>query len=231
VPLEVRDDANNITVAVLTGNRPELLHRTLNALPKWLCQIARTVVFHNGGDAATVLELNEFVWDIRGTVRDGEILPIGPAFSKLMTYVVTTETELVLYLEDDWLFNGDPEDRSWLETAISALQWPEVGLVRLRNVSERTLNRHMITQKPIVWERIPGQRFTVAEHSHYTFNPTLMRVVDVPRSVVSETDAQRIFEIRSPIRRKSAQIRPGVFSHIGGGQSLRKITEAGKRPT
>jgi hypothetical protein len=189
------------------------------------------VVLHNGGDVATARELNEFVWDVRATQRDGKIMPIGPAFSKLMTYVVSAETEMVLYLEDDWLFNGDREDRSWLETAVSALQWPEVGLVRLRSVSERTLNRHMITRKPIVWERIPGRGFTVAEHSHYTFNPTLMRVVDVPWPVTSETDAQRIFEIRSPIRRKSAQIRPGVFSHIGGGQSLRKITEAGERPT
>jgi hypothetical protein len=223
-------DARDITVAVLTGNRPELLRRTLRSLPKWLCETARTVVFHNGGDAATVHELNEFIWDVRVTRQDDGILPIGPAFSELMNYVIAADTELILYLEDDWLFNGDPEDRQWLETAVTALQWPEVGLVRLRNVSERTLNRHMITREPIVWERVPGQGFTMAAHAHYTFNPTLMRVVDAPWPVSSETDAQRIFEIRSPIRRKSAQIRPGVFSHIGGGQSLRKITEAGKRP-
>ena len=227
MPLEVRDDASNVTIAVLTGHRPELLHRTLSALPKWLCETARTVVFHNGGDAATAQELNEFGWDVRATQRDGKIMPIGPAFSKLMTYVVSAETELVLYLEDDWLFNGDSEDRTWLETAVAALQWPEVGLVRLRNVSERTLTRHMITQEPIVWKRIPGQGFTVADHAHYTFNPTLMRIGDVPWWAASETYAQRLFETHST-RKKSAQIRPGVFSHIGGDQSLRKFAERGE---
>jgi hypothetical protein len=229
VPSETRDDASDITVAVLTGRRPRLLRQTLEALPQWLCKTARMVVFHNGGDPDTAYVLNEFVWDVRVTRRDDEMLSVGPAFSELMTYVVTAKTELVLYLEDDWLFNGDPEDRLWLEAAVAALQLPGIGLVRLRNASERTLNRNMITQEPIVWKRIRGQGFTVAEHAHYTFNPTLMRIADVPWWAASETHAQRLFEGFS-VRKKSAQLMPGVFSHIGGGQSLRKITEAGKRP-
>ena len=218
-------DASDITIAVLTGHRPELLRQTLGALPKWLCETARMAVFHNGGDRATVRELSQFKWDLRLTRWIDEILPIGPAFSELMNYVIAADTELILYLEDDWLFTGDQDDRRWLETAIAALRWPEVGLVRLRNVSERTLNRHMITREPIVWKQVPGQRFTVADRAHYTFNPTLMRVIDIPWPATDETDAQRIFEIHSPIRHKSAQLHPGVFSHIGGDQSLRKMVK------
>jgi hypothetical protein len=211
-------DAQDVTVAILTGQRPELLEQTLKSLPDWLWDQAQFIVFHNGADKATTDVLNQWDFDLRIYHR-GDLLSIGPAVSMLMQHAAGTGTRYIIHLEDDWLFTGDPEDNLWLADAKRALESAKVGLVRLRQADEPTLKRNMVTRRPIVWKPVPGQGFNLSDNAHYTLNPTLMRIVDLPWPATGETHAQRIFDA---LGWRSAQLTPGVFRHIGGENSLRR---------
>lgn len=208
----------SLVVTLLTGDRPELLERTLDSVRthhEWLLEDAFVLVFHNGGDISTseVLDLHRDVVDL--VVTTPTLEPIGPAVSSLFRHALEVDADLLLHLEDDW--QAGPCD-PWLAEAVGLLE-DGVFQVRLRHYTEQVLTRHMVTGKPIHWRTKADYRIT--DDAHYTLNPSLIRLKDVsvgwPAS--SERGAQDHFW-QAGLRRV-AQVQ-GMFRHIGGADSLRR---------
>ena len=203
-----------LTIAVLTGRRPELLRQTLDSFTRHHRNIwdqARRTVMHNTGDRETADILDRYDWHLRRTTPT--LLPIGEASQLLGRQVRATEPDFVLRLEDDYL--AHPGD--WWDTATGLLG--QVDLVRLQRADERTKSRCSVCGTRTRWTRVPGAR--IADDTHYTHRPTLMRYesFDSLFPYKHERDAMRKFH-----GRRSGQLVPGVFSHLAPGKplSLRK---------
>ena len=91
-----------------------------------------------------------------------------------------------------------------------------MGQVRLRHRSEPVLARHMVSGAPIAREDAPG--VLRARAAHFTFNPfpdaRARRRAVFPAA--AETVAQRRFLATGLA---TAQLSPGVFTHLGAGRS------------
>ena len=194
-----------LTIAVLTGQRPQLLRRTLDSFATnhpdlWGSSVR--AVLHNGGDPATSDILDGHQWDDRHTTD--RLLPIGEATTLLTLQAAEHDPDLMLRLEDDW--EASPGD--WWDDALSALA-AGAEQVRLRRTDDPVSARCRVCRR--------------TDHLHFTFNPTLTLTETwvglLP--VANERDAMRKFH-----GRQAAQLEPGVFSHIGGDDSLR--TNGGK---
>ena len=203
-----------LTIAVLTGLRPGLLQQTIDSFTKHHPEIwesAYRTVIHNTGDAATADVLDRHDWHLRRTTD--ELLPIGAASQLLGEQVRLTEPDYVLRLEDDYL--AHPGD--WWDTATGLLT--DVDLVRLQRADERTKSSCVVCGNRTRWTYVPGAK--IADDAHYTHRPTLTRfeTFDSLFPYKHERDAMRKFH-----GRKSAQLVPGVFSHLAPGRplSLRK---------
>ncbi len=222
-----------LAITILTGNRANLLKRTLSSFYKKceaLANEAHVTMLVNGADAATLRVTKKTPWIDHCHVREnqeGEIATIGVAISELMSMVPEDATH-VMHLEDDWEFIGPGSgflgQAEWL-----LRKHPEVGQVRLRKhappsvPSQRTMRNHMVTGRRILWKdkRASGGFDYRLGDAHLTFNPTLMR-----RAILAdlfpcegERDAARKFLSR---RHKVVQLMPGVFRHIGRDDSLRE---------
>jgi hypothetical protein len=113
----------------------------------------------------------------------------------------------------------DTTDPDWIHRARWILnQYPNVGQVRLRHITEKVLPYHMVTKRPIIWKRENG--FQLSPAAHYTFNPSLIRSSEVRKIFPcrDECEAQQKF-LRTGLA--SAQLLPGAFHHNGANQSLR----------
>lgn len=231
----------NLAVTLLTGRRPALLERTLTSLKlhqSAMLEDALVIALHNGGDPETALVLNRHR-DLINLVIESPFLGIGAATSFLFQHALELETKYLLHLEDDWEASStEPEwvgvedvehterhaelrrraTRSWYEQAVELLE-QGVFQVRLRHRSEKVLDRHMVTNRPLRWRNEGGHRVT--DDAHYTLNPSLINSKDlrVGWPATSERDAQRKFWNAG--RRRVAQVE-GVWRHIGGEDSLRK---------
>lgn len=207
----------SLIVTILTGERPELLARTLDAVRThhgFLLEDAFVLVLHNGGDLPTseVLELHRDVIDL---VVTSHFQKVGPSASLLFRHAVEVDADLLLHLEDDW--EATPSE-PWLSEAVELLE-DGVFQVRLRHYAEQVLTRHMVTGKPIRWRTKADYRIT--DDAHYTLNPSLMRLKDISRGwpAMGENDAQDKFWHHGC--RRVAQVN-GIFHHIGGRDSLRR---------
>lgn len=203
-----------VTIAVLTGRRPDLLTRTLDSFAthhRELWDTAVRTVLHNTGDAETVQVLDRFRWDDRQTTD--ELLPIGAASQLLGLQVADADTEYVLRLEDDWEASPVP----FYHDAVALLEL--AGQVRLRRADERVMDRCAVCRKPFRWRQVGGGH-SISNHGHYTHNPSLMST-DVFATLfpyTNEKEAGKRFHGRSIV-----QHTPGVFAHLGGdGRSLKK---------
>jgi hypothetical protein len=212
-------DACDITIAVLTGRRPHLLKRTLDALPDWLWASAHTIVMHNSGDDETAKLLSDYEIDLRYTCLDG-LWPIGQASSHLFKLAQAERRSFTLHLQDDWLCHD--QNGGWLLTALRIFEErPRVKQVRLRKTSERVSINHLVDGQRVSWHQSDGYRWS--RRAHYTLNPTLMRTEDLLTNIEGERDGMRQFLLAG---HHIAQLTPGVFTHIGGhGQSLRQRAE------
>ncbi len=215
-------DASDVAVTLLTGDRPDLLARTVGSLLRLapgLLESAYVAVLHNGSDDATAALLAR--WDfIDHHTALLERLPVGPAASALLA--VPAPRRFTLHLEDDW--QVATMDTGWLDQARNVLdEDPRVGQVRLRHRGQDTAQNHMISRKRIWWA--PGVAGSTVGPAHYSLNPSLMRSVDTPViwPADSEKAAARQFYGMSWL---VGQAGPGVFRHIGEGASLRM----GERP-
>lgn len=208
----------SLVVTLLTGARPRLLELTLVALRTHhgpLLADARIVVLHNGGDQETGDILYRHLGDTAQITVTPTLLGIGEATSLLMAEARTSGKEWLLHLEDDW--QASPGD--WYHQAVALLE-DNVFQIRLRRADEHSLAKHMVTKKPIQW--MPGDDYRYTRDAHYTLNPSLIRLSNVRKGwpAKGEADAQRQFWQAK--KRKVAQLVPGIFSHIGGEDSLRK---------
>lgn len=217
--IDVIEGMSKLVIAVLTGRRPGLLDRTLTAMETrqavvW--QRADRVVVHNGADAETAEVLDRRRWTIRGAVGGRDRLEgIGAASTVLADAAAMTGATYVLRLEDDWEA-GEVDPLQWWPQAVDLLERQRVGQVRLRAVDEPVLDRCMVCRSPLRWARVPDGW---QAHGHFTYNPSLMLVDTLGRSLPhrSEADAQRRLH-----HIEVAQHDPGVFRHLGGGDlSLR----------
>lgn len=200
---------SRLTIAVLTGQRPELLARTLSSFVRHQGAIwgdAVRVVVHNSGDEATAEVLSEYEWHVERTII-GELLSIGEASAHLLELVGEADSTYVLRLEDDWQVDATP----FFDDSVRLLE--DVGQVRLRKFHEPVLTSHRITKKPIRWVKHETGHY-VTESAHYTHNPALMRTWDAvalgPYS--DELHASRKFVEAGWA---SAQHLPGAFRHLG----------------
>ncbi|MGY1727856.1 glycosyltransferase [Geodermatophilus sp. SYSU D01062] len=209
-------------ISVLTGHRPELFRRTMEALVDHAGDLLRTspvVVLVNGSDPVTerYARTLDFVDDV--VAVPGRPAPVGPAASWAVTALLArAEVSFLLHLEDDWL--ACSLDDTWAARAAGILREDDaVGQVRLRHRGDRVLSRHMVTGRPIVWEEADGHARSPS--AHFTFNPSLIRARQAhllfPCS--DEAEAQRRF-VRGGWA--TVQQSPGVFRHIGDGDSLRR---------
>lgn len=215
------DGAHAVAITILTGGRPHLLRRTLDSLQHCapgLIEQHPLFVMINGGDAETHAVVAQLPFVHRCLVHETGILPIGVAVSALAAEAAALDgAQYILHLEDDWETHA--VEQGWLHRARQVLDaHPHIGQVRLRHRGEPVLHQHMLTRRPIVWTQRNG--FMSAPSAHYTFNPSLIRTVDVPRIFpsASEVEAQARF---LSTRMAVAQLLPGVFRHIGAEDSLR----------
>lgn len=225
---------DGLCITVLTGNRLELLKRTLESLNRAdsaVLESAYVVVFLNGKDEETAAYLShktfidEFLYEPSPLPE-----PIGKAMRRLVRRVQKTDARFLLHLEDDWECTA--KDASFLLDAGTILQMQEkVGQVRLRSASEKTSLQHMVGGSFHAWQdtEIGGVKCKVSG-LHFTFNPSLVRVRDLS-SIFSNTAPdlgvrQRGHErdVAANFKRfgwSVAQLMPGVFRHIGIGKLSR----------
>jgi hypothetical protein len=203
----------DVTVAVLTGRRPELLAATLTAFADrqpTLWEAAAKVVVHNTGDPATAEVLDRYPWDDR-VVLDGRLRGIAEASQHLIKAVATADRRHVLRLEDDWIVTSTDFYRD--AAVILDDRELNVGQVRLRLADEKVLPNHRVTRQPIRWRQLDdGHRW--APSAHYTHNPSLMRTWDYAAMAgyADEIDAARRYLQGGW---SSAQHVPGAFRHAG----------------
>lgn len=202
----------DLTIAILTGRRPELLARTLAAMVEHqpdLWAAAAKVVVHNTGDAETAAVLDEHDWHLR-VVLNGRLHGIAEASHYLIRAACEADRRYVLRLEDDWL--ADPVD--WYPRSVELLESDlNVGQIRLRRSAEKVLAKHRVTKREIRWRKLDdGHQW--APSAHYTHNPSLMRTWDnaAIAGYTDEIDAARKFLAGGW---STVQHVPGAFAHAG----------------
>lgn len=206
---------DDLVVTILTGRRPHLLERTLKALAgfwDWDDMVACVLV--NGTDAETLQVLTDWLPD--GACGVDRWLSIGEATSACARLALSSECRYWLHLEDDWEALRNP--KGWYEESCAILDSHTADQVRLRDSNEKVLKHHMVTGRPIRWR--DGGNFKVGE-AHLTFNPALMLTHHIPDAFPcsGERVAQRKWLKAG--HTKVAQHVPGIWRHIGGGESLR----------
>lgn len=225
-----RVDASDVAITIVTGGRPALLARTLSSILATcpgLLQTAHVAVLHTGPDedrerGFTTGELleGEASW-IDVVTRLDDRLDVGQAAGAMLGF--PPPRPYTLHLEDDWV--ACTADTTWLDRARRVLtEHPDIHQVRLRHTAEPVMRKHMITRRPLHWAAGPyGTRVAAA---HYTLNPSLMRSDEVAQLWPADTEngaARQFYNLGW----KVAQMEPGVFRHIGDGQSLR-LGEVGR---
>jgi hypothetical protein len=205
-----------MVITILAGGRPKLLEQTLRSTFKQMPELKKEKIIalvNNGCEDSVGLLKGYGINKIVGSKR---LLPIGDSISILAELAYQTKEKYWLHLEDDW-----QAMRGGVEKAVEILdKYEEITQVRLRLDSEKVLDKHMITGKPIKWLQQKGFKYAKA---HYTFNPSVIRTQDIlkPYPCTGERDAQKKWLDNGSI----AQLQPGIYKHIGGGQSLREVTK------
>ena len=209
-----------MVVTILTGRRPKLLKRTLDSL-KLQCPevlINTIIVMNNAYDQGTneLLKTYDFIDEI--IVRK-QTISIGDAMTVLAQAALKSGERLWLHIEDDWqCMNG-----GWFKQATILACRDDVSQVRLRLDSEKVLGKHMITGETINWRLSESGSFKIADNAHLTFNPSIIKTSAIPY-IFPCTGERRAQKNYLKHMKKSVQLIPGVFKHIGDDQSLREIT-------
>lgn len=214
-----------LVITLLTGRRPELLENTLHRMQlcaPGLLRRAHVIVMHNSGDPETAAVLDKYADFIDDTVTTQNLLTIGEATSRLARLAHLTDRKYWLHLEDDWALL--PTTPDWLAQAQTILHSrPNIFQVRLRHHTETTLDRHMVTSRPIRWAACAGYRMSV--DAHYTANPSLLRTRDIAKIWPAEGEREAQRNAHRAGLRVVAQLMPGGFVHTGGDKSLREATK------
>lgn len=210
----------NIVVTILTGRRPKLLKQTLESIldkcPE-LLEDNTVIVLNNAYDRGTNEVLKEYDFIDEVIVRK-KTVSIGRAMTILAEAAKKSGKQLWLMLEDDWQCMSS----DWVKEATKLASNNGISQVRLRLDSEKVLTRHMITGEPINWKVRSG--FKISNNAHLTFNPSIIKARDIDNifPCTGERHAQKNWLENG--MGKVVQLTPGVFQHIGEGQSLRELT-------
>lgn len=207
-----------MVITFLTGQRPELLKRTLQSIADNAPELFthRVIAFNNSGDKPTTDVLKQF--QIDEIIINHGTLPIGAAISLLASKAYDSGQKYWLSCEDDWLCVNS----NWLETAIEFIKEKDVSQVRLRLESEPVLKKHMITGEEIIWNEF--ETYKITDKAHLTFNPSLIKTADIPQifPCTGERNAQKNWLDKM---QKVVQLKPAAFKHIGDENSLRLKTK------
>lgn len=210
---------SDVVVTMLSGNRPELLSKTLYNLPKGL--LKGMIGLANGGDKMTIEIYKKYGIE---PIVTPYLLRTGSATSFLADIAYESGKKYWLQLQDDWSFVT--EDEQWLRRAKYALK--NSHQVRLRHISDNVKSVHAVTKKKF---NLKTSRFGNVGEMHWTFNPTLQKCHIIPEvfPCVSETDAQRV--AYSTGNKIVTQLYPGCFKHIGVSNSLIDATTGRRKKT
>jgi predicted O-methyltransferase YrrM len=213
-----------LVITLLTGRRPGHLDNTLNRLQACapgLLSRAHVIALHNGGDVETARILDKYSKVIDASWISSVLYGIGEATSMLAQQAAVSGRKYWLHLEDDWALIPTTDD--WLAQAQQILHTrSEVYQVRLRHAHEKTLNKHMVTNRAMNWYDYGD--FHLCRDTHYTLNPSLVRVKDIGK--IWPAEGERAAQKRAHVNRLrgAARLSPGVFVHTGEDESLRAET-------
>jgi hypothetical protein len=170
----------------------------------------------------------------------------GAATSACAMLAAKTGCELWMHVEDDWCLAPElvAQHPDWFTDAQDVALMPQVGQVRLRE--ERHLgdlvqtpaglrgvggcaNMNWVDGRETAWQTIPGAKVMLG-NAHYTFNPFIMRTALIggvlqpsgePIRGVFPADNERHAMARFyALNLHVAQMRPGVYRHIGEGRHV-----------
>lgn len=243
-------DEQEVTIhaTVLTGFRPDLLETTMNGARDILARCAGVTVFLNGGDVESAKVLDECGINHDRIIHVGNQIPNGAATSVCAAAAFKSGAHLWLHLEDDWVPVPELVSRApdWLEVAAALALDASVGQVRLREEAHLgtmvqlpdgvsvfdgsgASNANWIDQRLVPWHVHPDGAFMLGAH-HLTFNPFIMRTELIGGAAEKAGEPIRgVFPAESERHAMArfyglnllvAQLRPGVFRHIGAGRSL-----------
>lgn len=224
-PVRTAVDADRVVVTVLTGGRPSLLAETLDSVlhrAQGLLETAHVIAFHNGNDpeTASVLNRHEEVIDER-TGGEGPTVCIGEAISELAGLAVGAGRPYWLHLEDDWA--AHTWEPSWLQRACAILDaTPDAHQVRLRHIGDRIQRDNFVTGQLVTWDTAGDVR--VSNDANWTFNPALVRTSQIPFVYPVAGEANAVRKATAAGLTGVVQLLPGVFHHLGHGDSLRRRT-------
>jgi hypothetical protein len=232
-----------VCATILTGQRPDLLKRTLTASASVLRCCDHVIVFHNGGDEPTAVVLNRCAINYERVTHAGPMIPNGQAASMCAKLAVTSGAELWLHLEDDWELvpNLVAKLPDWFSRACEVAREPTIGQVRLREEAHLgrlttgpqglvadgsgASNANWCDGRLVTWRVSPDATFMVGPH-HWTFNPALMRTAilgdgeleatgkPIAGVFPAETERHAMARFYS-LNLLVAQMRPGVYRHTG----------------
>lgn len=205
-----------------TGLRPKLLHATLQSLVSnqpVLVRSAHVIVLHNGLDPETGDVLRLFADCIDELLTCTELMTIGNANTWLSQRALESGREYWVSIEDDWESMGF--ERNWYEKSVDILNDnPLVSQVRLRLASEKVLDKHMVTGQRIDWQ--PRIGYKVTADAHRTHNPAVQRTQHAAHAYPAENEREMQRHWRGSGLKSVAQLEPGEFRHLGGGDASLK---------
>lgn len=207
-------------VTILTGGRPDLLRQTIKStiesLPGFL-ENSHVIALINGNDEATQDVIGAFSQLIDEVRTTEEMLPTTKALDMLAEYALESSRNFWLHLEDDW--EASPCN-GWLVKAQDILNHnPRVGQVKLRQFNEVILATHVLTRRKLLWQ-YKDQDWRLCPDIHWTNNPSLMRVKDIPKMMGGDDEPNTARIWRGNGFKAGAQLIPGVWRHIGQFRSV-----------
>lgn len=228
---------DQLFVTFLAGGRPALLERTLESLnvaTPALFEKAFCIAVLNSLDIQSAELLSRFhIQHYNLTPPEGkQYVSLGACTSVLASNALDLDRSRYRYwmhIEDDWLVRKDAMPLSdHVEQAAAILDAePSVKQVRLRHKYENVLRTHIVTAKPLVWDRRDADGHLECKDAHLTFNPFLARTFELTKLFDPPVRGELEFQRRAVHAgfRKVVQLMPGVFVHIGDGEnSLRAKT-------
>jgi hypothetical protein len=233
-----------VCATILTGGRPDLLRRTLAASSEVIERCDAVHAHSWKGDEETAAVLREM---LNNCVHGGSGLANGPAVSACARYFLDSGCDVWLHLEDDWELMSERAalEPDWFDVAVELVKNTSIGQVRLREVehlgSPITIegkdgvrfafdgsgasNRNWVSGTLVEWRTHERWPF-MAGPAHLTFNPFMMgrsmaeqvfwAPVENELHAMDRFHAARTGEGRPLV----AQLRPGVYSHIGEGRHI-----------
>lgn len=195
----------SIFYSMLTGRRPDLLTKTLRALP-WKPTVYVNDLPHDPQSAEIAANAGCRVEGWEGW------LGVQDSMTRIAAQV---KGDYWVHIEDDWQHTRPihlPDCVRFLE------DHPEVGQIRFRKMGDGASRRNYITRQRIEWH---GSGI-VTGNAHATWNPSIIRSEDAALYPVSgEVEFMEKMAAKYP---KNASLLPGSFVHLGKGRSLRSVS-------